>query len=253
MVATSILICDKKSNAKSIIYKNEETKIKRKIQKKILNGKWIFIEESSIPKNKKLIKFGDLYNASISIATLLNEAFVINEKSKNKNIEKQLLKPAKSPRNLAYAKEENIIFPYFYKNNKLERYSEKDFVSKYPKAFAYLKEFKDKLDNRNKDVSAKWFEYGRSQALAHLNQEKLLMSTVVTNSIKVYELEKNDIPYAGIYIVSKNGNSLTKAQKILQSDRFLEYVSKIGIQASGSSLRITAKDVNNYEFCLEEI
>lgn len=253
LVATSILICDKKSNAKSIIYKNEEAKIKRKIQKKILNGKWIFIEESSIPKNKKLIKFGDLYNASISIATLLNEAFVINEKSKNKNIEKQLLKPAKSPRNLAYAKEENIIFPYFYKNNKLERYSEKDFVSKYPKAFAYLKEFKDKLDNRNKDVSAKWFEYGRSQALSHLNQEKLLMSTVVTNSIKVYELEKNDIPYAGIYIVSKNGNSLTKAQKILQSDRFLEYVSKIGIQASGSSLRITAKDVNNYEFCLEEI
>ena len=79
------------------------------------------------------------------------------------------------------------------------------------------------------------------------------MSTVVTNSIKVYELEKNDIPYAGIYIVSKNGNPLVKAQKILQSDKFLEYVSKIGIQASGSSLRITAKDVNNYEFCLEEI
>ena len=61
-----------------------------------------------------------------------------------------------------------------------------------------VKEFKDKLDNRNKDVSAKWFEYGRSQALSHLNQEKLLMSTVVTNSIKVYEKKKNDIPYAGI-------------------------------------------------------
>ena len=79
------------------------------------------------------------------------------------------------------------------------------------------------------------------------------MSTVVTDSIKVYELKKEDIPYAGIYIISKNGTPLGKAQEILQSKNFLEYVNNIGIQASGTSLRITAKDVNNYEFCMEEM
>ena len=34
-----------------------------------------------------------------------------------------------------------------------------------------------KLENRKSDKNAKWFEYGRSQALKNSNQEKLLLST----------------------------------------------------------------------------
>ena len=79
------------------------------------------------------------------------------------------------------------------------------------------------------------------------------MSTVVTDSIKVYELDKYDIPYSGIYITSKNGAPLIEAKKILKSSKFLEYVNNIGIQASGTSLRITPKDINNYEFDMEAI
>lgn len=253
LVATSILICEKNTKVEHISYYNAEKKIKRKIKRSNLNGKWVFDTDITSAEDKRLTRFGDLFNASISVATLFNKAFILDCNSDQQNIEQDVLKPAKSPRNLAYSKKENIIFPYYYKNNKLEKYSEQDFVSKFPNAMKYLKKFKEELDNRNKDFSAKWFEYGRSQALAHLNQEKLLISTVVTDSIKVYNLTPNDIPYAGIYITSKNGTSLNEARKILSSNAFLDYVFNIGIQASGTSLRITAKDVNNFKFDMEAI
>lgn len=78
-------------------------------------------------------------------------------------------------------------------------------------------------------------------------------NVLLTDSIKVYELTKEDIPYAGIYITSKNGASLNQAKQILNSNAFLEYVNNIGIQASGTSLRITPKDINSYEFDMEAI
>ena len=250
LVATSILVCKKNAKQKTLKYRNESDNNINKINKTELKNKWTFNISKEAKSNTK--KFGDYFTASISIATLLNKAFVVDNISKE-NIEAQILKPAKSPRNMSYSKLEKIIFPYFYKNNKLTRYSEEEFEQNFPKAAAYLKMNIEDLNKRNKDSSAKWFEYGRSQALSHINQEKLLISTVVTDSIKVYELNKEDVPYAGIYITSKNGTSLEKAKQILTSDDFLEYVNNIGIQASGTSLRITPKDVNNFEFDMEVI
>lgn len=250
LVATSILVCEKNSNKNILAYRNEEKNNVTKIKKSNLKQKWTF--NTTNKKNIKMYKFGDFFNASITIATLLNRAFVLDESLFN-DIESKITKPAKSPRNLAYKKDEKIIFPYFYKNNELKRYSEEEFASNFPKASAYLKIYEKALNKRNKDVTAKWFEYGRSQALAHLNQKKLLISTVVTDSIKVYELDKEDIPYAGIYITSKNGTPLDKAKQILTSKSFLDYVNNIGIQASGTSLRITPKDINNFEFDMEVI
>ena len=81
-----------------------------------------------------------------------------------------------------------------------------------------------------------------------MNQPKLLLSTVVTKEVKVYKLDKECIPYSGIYIVPTNNLPLSKAKEILESKDFYEYVKGIGINASGSSLRITAKDIENFEF-----
>ena len=63
-----------------------------------------------------------------------------------------------------------------------------------------------------------------------------------------YKLDKECIPYSGIYIVPTNNLPLSKAKEILESKDFYEYVKGIGINASGSSLRITAKDIENFEF-----
>lgn len=255
LVATSILVCEKGNDTPYILYNNEENKNILSIPKNSLNKKWIFKLPTDVNIYKKA-RFGDFFNAQITIATLLNCAFIFKDKNithdmyevEGYKIEKDVTRSAKSPRNLAYGVKERIIFPYFYKNNKLCKYTTTEFENKYPETVKYLKNFEIRLNNRNKDHSAQWFEYGRSQALAHLNQDKLLISTVVTDKLKVYQLNKDEIPYAGIFITSKNGVPLSKAYKILNSKEFLAYVMNIGIQASGTSLRITPKDINNFEF-----
>lgn len=143
--------------------------------------------------------------------------------------------------------QEYIIFPYDYVDGKLRRFETEEMLARYPGAIKHLKKYKDRLKLRDSDTTSKWYEYGRSQALDNLNQKKLLMSFIVTNKVKVYELEKDVIPYSGIYIVPKAELDLSIAKKILESDEFLEYVNDIGIYVSGSSLRITANDIKNFD------
>ena len=86
-----------------------------------------------------------------------------------------------------------------------------------------------------------------------MNKPKLLVSTVVTNEVNVYEVSSRAVPYAGIYIISDNGYDLEIARRILKSSSFLQYIKGIGTPASGKSLRITANDINNFKFSMEEI
>jgi predicted RNA methylase len=267
LTSSAIIVCDKQDVLEKINYINLDKKLSYPIEKANLTGKWDFSINKRSGNNGKISKFGDYFNAAISIATLLNEAFILkqytdgseldNEKkyvqSKSFMIERSLLKEAVSPRSLSYNKEELIIFPYSYKNGLLERYSTTEFEEFFPQGVQYLKSFYNKLQNRDSDNSVKWFEYGRTQALGHLNQQKLLVSTVVTNQVNVYKLEKEVIPYSGIYITKKADLDLDFAVRVLESKDFFHYANSIGINANGSSVRITAKDINNYVFNIEEV
>ena len=116
---------------------------------------------------------------------------------------------------------------------------------------AYLSDFRARLDKRKSDSNAKWYEYGRTQALSGLNSDKLLISTVITDKIAVYRLSRECIPYSGMYIVKREDNNeytLEDAVSILESRNFRQYVLDVGIHISGSSLRITSKDVEDYKF-----
>lgn len=199
---------------------------------------------------KKTIRFGSRYHASIAVATQLNKAFIVKEEA---SIEPGCLRKGAAPRSLRHNVKEQIIFPYYYdEKDTLMRYEEDDFKSRFPNTYEHLLAFKDKLIVRDADKSAKWYEYGRSQALSHLHQEKLLLSTVVTNTVEVYYLAADDIPYSGIYITVSDGkSSLQDALTILQSKDFLEYILNQGLSVSGKSKRITCKDINDYQF--EEI
>ena len=199
--------------------------------------------------------FSDYFTASIVVATLLNEAFVLRCTTQTDTcidvdgiaIEKQVVRKTASPRTLRYGKKEYIIFPYFYDKG-LQRYTEDAFSTSFPNAMSHLRKYYDKLVVRDSDKNSKWFEYGRSQALATICQKKLLLSTIVTKRVEVYELGEDVVPYSGIYIRTKGAVSLSVAKQILQSNEFYEYVRDIGIYASGESIRITAKDIENYEF-----
>lgn len=249
LTSSSIFLYEALNDSKKINYVNETDNKSFKISKNQLGDKWVFQKQNKKHIIKKNKKFGDFFNASMSVATLSNEVFIINNTDIEKyNIEKDLLLKAGAPKALKKDKKEFIIFPYYYKNKTLHHFKEIVFANKYPNAYRYLEKFKKTLKSRDLDKNAKWFEYGRSQALSHIKQKKLLISSVVTNKIIVYNLDKNTVPYAGIYITLKDQNyELEYAKKILQSPAFMQYVLEIGVNVTGKSKTITCKDINNFE------
>lgn len=257
LVKSSIMVLDKQRQHEILYYQDMSMGTEIEIPIDQLEEKWFFAEDNEVGQHR----FGDYFKVSHVVATLLNKAYVLPDGTYtevddgyvcgNHIIERAVVRSTETPRTLRYEKHEKIIFPYTYDENGLVRFAAGEFEQLYPGAVAYLSKYRDDLDKRQSDNSAKWYEYGRSQALSGLNRPKLLISTVVTNDVDVYELEQECIPYAGMYIVEKEDNNeytLMDAIGILKSDEFKEYVFKIGIPISGKSVRITSKDVENYMF-----
>ncbi len=119
----------------------------------------------------------------------------------------------------------------------------------FPQITEYLRFFSDKLSKRRTNKSCRWFEYGRSQALNYINQEKIMLSTLVTDRVRYYVLGREVVPYSGMFIVPKErGYTLAQAERILRSADFYEYVQSVGINANGRTYRISPEDVANYIF-----
>ena len=159
-------------------------------------------------------------------------------------LECEILRPAATPRRLSKDIIEKIIFPYKYENDELIRYSKEEFEMSFPKVTSYLREQKKILDKRKSD--GEWFEYGRSQGLKFMNQEKLMISSVITEKVNVYKLDSQTIPYSGFYIIPIAEETLDFAKEILESKEFYSYLETRAINASGKSIRISVNDVKNY-------
>lgn len=246
MTSSSIMLLRKGEYIPWLEYKNIPGKKYAAVNKDKLSGKWIFEQRHD---RRREVRFGDVFKASMSVATQRNQIFVVNEKQKDElELENGALRVAVSPKNQKYGNKEFIVFPYQISNDQVIHYNEEEFRSKYPRTYAYLLQNREELERRDADQSAQWFEFGRSQALQNMSKEKLLVSTVVTNRVYAYEVDAYAIPYAGIYIISPFGQDLKIAKKILESEQFLAYIHGIGTPASGKSLRITARDINEFRF-----
>ena len=257
LTSSALIVFKKDCKCDSFIYKNMASEESWQIIKEHLGDKWIF--EKPVVKAKEKRRFGDYFSSAIVIATLYNAAFVLSgfeEKDglltlpDGRKIEKEATRKTASPRGLRNGKEERIIFPYDYHERILVRFPEDEFTQRYPYTTEYLSSFREQLDKRDSDKNVAWYEYGRSQALKHLCQRKLLISTIITSQVEVYYLDEDCIPYAGIYITPINDLPLEMAYRILTSSEFMEYVLNIGIYANGHSVRITPKDIANFEFTL---
>lgn len=251
LTSSTVFLFDKAYKSEVVTYIDMTVAKKTDIARSTLGDKWIFSDRIADPQEK--LRFGDYFHASIVVATLLNKAFVLSSQDlENTKIEAQVVRKAASPKQLRRKVQEYIIFPYYYTDKELMRYDKITFERNYPNAVKHLNTYKSELDKRQKDDRAAWFEYGRSQALAHLKQKKLLMSTVVTKQVELYVLDEETIPYSGIFItVKKPEYSLDDAAKVLKSKHFMEYVQSLGISVSGNSKRITCKDINDYMFVKE--
>lgn len=254
MTSSAILICDKSRTIEQFTYIENHTLNKIEIDKMALGEKWEFSTELS--KEEGTRRFGDYFLVGTSIATQLNEAFLLKGgsieghwyKGKDIKIEADVVREAVSPRSLQKNSTEYIIFPYRLEGENLRRYSEREFSKKFPFAENYLRNFKARLLNRKSEKNSMWFEYGRSQAIANMNKEKLLTSFVITNRLNIYKLGSQVLPYSGIYIAQKTELPLQSAFEILNEEKFLKYISNVGTPASGNSIRITANDIKNYKF-----
>lgn len=257
LTSSVILYCDQAKQSENVHYEDKFYKQSCVIDKNQMTGKWTFNRE--LPNN--LVKFSNYFHASAPVATQLNHAFVISRWNREDNsnifigkrkIEKALLRRAAGPKALQQDINEYIIFPYSYNDNgELVRYSLKQFRTIFPRGYRYLLGYRNELLSRKADSRAMWFEYGRSQLLSHLNQPKLILSSFITNQPRVYTVSAETVPYAGICVVARDGNDITRAQSILNSPEFMEYVRQVGICTNGLSYRISPTDINEFQFPLK--
>jgi len=254
VVKSSILVLDKSITRKNIKYIDDSIGVTKTIERNALDKKWNFME-TSVGTHR----FGDYFKVSHVVATLCNEAFVLKDWKINRDgdyicdgeiIEKATVRDAASPKNKRANKEEKIIFPYSYTTNHiLVRNSEEEFLKKFPGAYRHLSRYRKKLEARDSDASALWFEYGRSQALNHLDYDKAMISTIISREVLVYPLDRESIPYAGMYIIPTTKQfDIKDAIQVLNHQNFLNYARNIGIPINGNSVRVTSKDIENYRF-----
>lgn len=259
LTSSVILLMENKKNRRTVQYHMMNSKQKRTLLRTQLSGKWNFAEEEGIRKEK----FGDYFEVCNSVATLCNEAFLIENYQEKDNyyyvnehaIEKQVVYPAISMKSYNKNKRnENsntlILFPYLVDKGRVMHYSQNEFENTYPMAAKYLKTYKDELMNRKSDKSALWFEYGRSQAINRVFGEKLIIPMVITNNVSICCASTDSIPYAGYFIKCRSNSDMTlqQAKDILQSKEFYEYVKMCGTPTTPTSYRISVDDIKEYRF-----
>lgn len=251
LVSPSIIRIRKGANTSTLDY-SEKFGQTKPIEKRKLSERWFF----DLPEDREGRELGKDYQASHSIATLLNDAFVLKDGEirdgfyyiDNDHIEMEIVKKAASPKNKRSKKHtEHIIFPYaFDDQGNLLRYSEEEMQNRFPGAMAYLNKHKAALESRAADKTALWYEYGRSQAIKNIFGPKVLISKVISDCTEAYLLEEDEIPYSGIYITQSGEATLSDLLNILKSKRFKQYISKVGLSVSGTSRRIITKDIEEY-------
>lgn len=253
-----VILCKKKEKTTSFCYHHMKDEKVLEFAKADMGKKWFF------EKKTKGKRFGDYFEVFNSVATLLNDAYILKNYMcddkyvyvKGFKLERSLIYPAVSARSLKSEKENPlIIFPYLRVEGKCQNIAEDKFKKDYPGIYSYLLQHKVRLDKRKADKRVQWFEYGRTQALAHIDGAKLIMSMIITKTVNVYLGKKEDIPYAGYFIkVKKNSPlGLSDAKKILESKEFINYVKTHGTPTTISSYRISVKEIQNYQFEYDKI
>lgn len=260
LTSSAIVVLSKQGNNGFFHYKSIENGADNLLPSKVLEtAKWTFSTQDT--KDGEQI-FGEVYIVSNSIATLCNRVFIIDSKEIEESssslirlrngleIEKAVLKKAFSPKSMRLKKDQYAIFPYRISKGVVESYDDNSLSQQFPLCHQYLLRHKVLLGKRASDKQAQWFEYGRRQGFKTVSKRKLIISTVVTDSVHIYEVDADSVVYAGIVITCETEALLAEAKKTLESRSFLDYVHDIGTNVSGSSIRITARDVSLYRYCL---
>lgn len=213
---------------------------------------------------------GDLYVIKNGIATLANDVFIfrptrsdedyyyLTRSGKEYPIEKDICRDIIKPNILKTEaeiadKEEKIIAPY---DDNSSLIAEDVFISRYPKAYAYLQSCRDILDARDKgegDYGA-WYAFGRTQAIADSGR-KLLFPYMSDLPHFVYMPQQDMMIYCGYAIYSESESELLFLKKVLESsvfDYYMRHTSKPYATGYYSYAKNYVKSFGLYPFSEEQ-
>lgn len=185
------------------------------------------------------ISLGKRYRIKNGIATLANDLFIFHpekeddayfyfhldgiEFSVEKGICKDIIKP-----NVLHSEEEiasimeKVVFPYDENYNPIP---EAAFISRYPRAYQYLRLHRNKLDERDKGEGnfPAWYAFGRTQAISDKGK-KLLFPYMTDVPHFVYTDNEDMLIYCGYAIFHNDETELKVLKRILESSVFNYYM-----------------------------
>ena len=182
----------------------------------------------SVPWNIKREKIGLSYSSlQNGIATLADKIFIAD----TFNLEEECLRPIIKA---STGEQKWCIFPP----------QTEEELKKYPKTYEYLLSHKTALEQRSIKGNTKWFQFGRSQGLKNINNEKLVISTTMSNDgLKIYRVNSEWLVYSGLYATA---NDLNKLELELQSDELIDYLIENGKPMRGNYIQINSTLLKNF-------
>ena len=266
---TAITIIEFSEKRSSFIYKelvDEKIKTVNNIQFNELDLKdWSFTDKTNenFLKNLHLDKntfVNELFDVQYGFATLRDKIFIgkISVFEKNSElvyfndhlIEKKILMNCIKGSTFKGTFDENnkIIFPYKKVSNRYKVISEDEMKKDYPYCFKYFLANKEDLMARDLDKGAIWYEYGRSQGVQSMHNEKIVLSTLINGKISYYKVPADVLMYSGIFIIKKNQTTNWEIiENMLSSEEFYQFIRITGKDFSGGYKSITSKQIKNYK------
>jgi len=266
---TAITIIEFNKKTSSFIYKeliDEKIKTVNHIQFNDLDLKdWSFTDNTNenFLKNLHLDKntfIHELFDVQYGFATLRDKIFtgkisVFDENSDlvyfNAHlIEKKILMNCIKGSTFKGKIDENnkIIFPYKKVSNRYKAITEDEMKKNYPHCYEYFLSNKEDLMARDIDKGAIWYEYGRSQGVQSMHNEKIVLSTLVDTKICFHLLPPDVLMYSGIFITKKNPfTDWSILKNMLSSAEFYKYIRITGKDFSGGYKLVTSKQIKNFQ------
>jgi len=232
---------------------------------------WL-INDTAIVENIKRIEsaglsLGKRFKIKNGIATLSNDTYIfrpVNEDEeyfilaaggREYEIEKAICRDIIKPNILKYEHEiekvrEKLIYPYREVDGIPVVIGEQEMQSNFPKAYAYLSDFRELLDSRDKGNGdyGVWYAFGRTQALSDKGL-KLMFPYMAKAPHFVFTDNLDMLIYCGYAIFSESEQELRILKRILESSVFDYYIQYTSKPYSGGYLSYAKNYVQNFGVC----
>ena len=232
---------------------------------------WLLSNPKAIKNIQKIERcgkpLGKSYIIKNGIATLSNDIYIFKPIEEDEQyftfqkdgtiykIEKGICRDIIKPNILKYEHQipeikEKVIYPYTNGITPLSLLKENVFKEKFPLAYKYLGDYKDRLAKRDKgngDYGA-WYAFGRTQALTDKGL-KLLFPYMSKHPHFVFTDQKEMLIYCGYAIFSDSKEELLILKKLLESDVFDYYMQQTSKPYASGYYSYAKNYVKNFGVC----